>query len=420
MRKPYIFWGWYIVAAAVIVSAYVSGVFVYGFTAFIDPIAATFGWSYSQISIATSLRGLEAGVMNPFLGIFVDRYPARRLMFTGVIVLGIGVFWVSQVDNLLMFYLGFLIFGFGNSLCVYMVPQTAIVRWFDKDVGKASGIVAMGIGIGGILIPFLVRMIDAYGWQDTLILLALGMWVIGLPLCLIFRNRPEEYGLLPDGKAYLDRPDSGNPALRSFGTTTGGAVKMLAFWLFGIVSLVQMGAGIAVVTHIIPYLVSIGMERASAGNVAMFIPLVSLFARFPFGLLCDIMEKKYVMALSVFLESAGLIVLYLIGQGHTRLVLLFVLLFGLGTGGVMSPRVPIVREYFGTKNFGKIFGLSSAFLTTGIVAGPPLTGWVFDTVHSYQPAWMGFFILTLLAGMLMCATPRAKPLLPETVQMGID
>src|SRR3990172_5258742 len=79
MRRPRVFWGWYMVAASVGLAAYNSGMFVYGFTAFINPIEATFDWSRAQISFRTSLLGLESGTMAPFLGMAVDRWPARRL-----------------------------------------------------------------------------------------------------------------------------------------------------------------------------------------------------------------------------------------------------------------------------------------------------------------------------------------------------
>ena len=65
MKK--IFFGWYIVIATLILMIYTSSMFVYGFTAFMNPIAATFGWTFAQISLAQSLRGLETGALDPFI-----------------------------------------------------------------------------------------------------------------------------------------------------------------------------------------------------------------------------------------------------------------------------------------------------------------------------------------------------------------
>ena len=60
-----IFYGWWIVLACFFIAFYVAGIIFYGFTAFIDPLVAEFGWSYAQISFAASLRGLEMGIMAP-------------------------------------------------------------------------------------------------------------------------------------------------------------------------------------------------------------------------------------------------------------------------------------------------------------------------------------------------------------------
>jgi MFS family permease len=401
------FWGWYIVAATVTLMAYNSGMFVYGFTAFINPIAATFGWSYTQITLATSLRGLESGAMSPLLGMIVDRWPSRRLVFIGIILLGIGTLWVSQATNLVMFYIGFMIAGLGGSLGIHMVPQATIVRWFRKDVGKASGIVAMGMGISGAFIPLMVRIIDAYGWQNTLMFLAFGAWILGIPLAFVYRSRPEDYGLLPDGKPRDDSGSDSPAETKDFDIDVRTALRMRAFWQIGTASAIQVGVVMMVVTHVMPYLVSIGIERRTAGTVAMLTPLVSLVARFPFGYLADLFTKRYVMALSIGLKGVGLFFFWLVGRGSMGLLPLFVILFGLGSGGMTPLRTPIIREYFGIKCFGTIFGIASVFNTIAMVASPPLGGWVFDRIGNYQPVWLASSVFALAGVILMITTPPA-------------
>lgn len=402
------FYGWYIVAASVLIAVLNGGIIVYGFTAFVNPIAATFGWGYAQISLAMSLRGVETGALNPLLGMAVDRWPSKRLVLIGVIIFGLGLFFLSQVTNLAMFYISFLIIALGSSLAAFMVPTTVVVRWFRKDLGKASGILAMGVGIGGVLIPLLVKMIDAYGWQSALIILAVGMWVVGMPLSFVFRNRPEEYGLLPDGKPQNDLKTSGSLRTYDFSTGVKEALKMRAFWCIGIATMFQMAAISAVTIHIMPYLTSLGMERSSASMVAMLVPLLSLATRIPFGLLADIFQKKYVMALSIGLVSVGTFLFWLIDGRSFGLVLLFAVTFGFGVGGFAPLRAPILREYFGTKNFGTIFGLTSLFLTVGLVASPPLAGWLFDTVGVYGPIWLILSGIAMMGVIVILTLPPAS------------
>ncbi len=199
--KPKLFYGWYIVIAGLLLAAYNGAIFNYGWTAFVNPIVATFGWSMAQLSLASSLRSLETGVFNPIWGIAADRWSPRKLMLLGVMGTALGIFCLSQTRNLAMYYGGFLIVGLASSLVVGVVPITVISRWFKRDIGKANGLFYMGVGIGGVLIPVLVKIIDKLSWQTTLLYAAIGFLVLGIPLSLVFRSRPEYYGLLPDGKA---------------------------------------------------------------------------------------------------------------------------------------------------------------------------------------------------------------------------
>jgi hypothetical protein len=68
------FYGWWVVSACFLISLYVGGVIVFGFTALFQPIVEEFGWSYAQVSLAASLIGLETGLLAPLLGFLVDRW----------------------------------------------------------------------------------------------------------------------------------------------------------------------------------------------------------------------------------------------------------------------------------------------------------------------------------------------------------
>lgn len=99
------FYGWWIVVSGSLVMLYTSGIIHFGFTAVFEPIAKEFGWSYTQISFAASLRGLETGLLAPLVGLFVDRWGPRTLALVGSFISGLGVILLSRVDSLGMFYL---------------------------------------------------------------------------------------------------------------------------------------------------------------------------------------------------------------------------------------------------------------------------------------------------------------------------
>lgn len=55
------------------------------------------------------------------------------------------------------------------------------------------------------------------------------------------------------------------------------------------------------------------------------------------------------------------------------------MIFGLAYGGVMPLYAVLVREYFGARIMGSVFGAVSAFASLGMALGPLAGGWVFDT-----------------------------------------
>ena len=169
-----LYYGWWIVIACFIINLYVSGVTFFSFTAFFEPIQHEFGWSYTQISLATSLRGLEMGIFAPIVGFLVDRFGSRKLLLGGTIIIGIGLVLMSFTQSLLMFYLCMLFIAFGSGGCTMVVTMTAVATWFKKNVGLALGITACGFGAGGLIIPLIVFLIDASGWRLTLVILGSG------------------------------------------------------------------------------------------------------------------------------------------------------------------------------------------------------------------------------------------------------
>lgn len=209
-KRHTVFYGWWVVGASLLITVYTSGIVMYGFTAIFEPIADELGWSYTQISFAISLRGIEAGLLAPVLGMLADRWGPRRLIFGGVATISLGLMLFSRTSSLSMFYGAFALVAIGWSACTVTVMVTAVANWFRKKIGVATGIMACGWGAGSLLIPVIVRLIDMYEWRTTVFILALGMLAICLPLSLLVRHKPEQYGYLPNGEVHnVMMPNSG-------------------------------------------------------------------------------------------------------------------------------------------------------------------------------------------------------------------
>jgi MFS family permease len=407
--KYKLFYGWYIVISGAFLAFFFSSVVGYGWTAFVTPIAATFGWSLAQISLASSLRSLEIGVFNPLWGPAVDRWSPKWLMRIGVVCASLGLFCLSRMNNLLMYYGGFFLAGIGSSLVTGMLPLVVISRWFREDIGKANGLFFMGTGLGGVAIPLVVIGIDQLGWRTMLLYTSFGFLILGLSLSFIFRSRPEEYGCLPDGRVSRRAKNSASSVPSEFGTSVKKALKMRAFWHIAVVTLFQNATMSTVMLYALPYLTHLGMTRTDAGSVVMLYTFVSLFGRLPFGILADIFKKSQVIAASLALQVIGLCLYCQFDRiSSFWLIIFFALPYGLGVSGVMPLRAPILSEYFGVKNFGTIFGLTSVFIAVGNVLSPPLAGWMYDTYHDYKIWWKIMIVFGIMAIIAILTIPQPQ------------
>lgn len=401
-----IFYGWWTVFACFLIAFYVGGALFYGFTAFFEPIVKEFSWSYTQVSIAFSLRGLEMGILAPIMGFLVDRFGPRKLIFSGTFIAGFSLILLGLTNSLFMFYSAFILLALGTSGCASTVLLTTIAHWFRRNVGKAMGIVVCGFGAGGILIPLIVWLIDLYQWRTALIILGLGMWALGIPLSFVIRHRPEQYGYLPDGEVPAEPNLSNKGHHREEGGNFREVLKSRNLWKIGVAETIRQMISMAVITHVMPYLSSIGMSRASAAFVATSIPLFSIIGRFGFGWLGDIFDKRYVLVVLYCLFGMGTLAFSHI---HIKwLIFPFLLLFSPAFGGTVSLRGAIVREYFGRVYFGRLLGIIIGMSAIGGVIGPSAAGWTFDNVGSYQPVWLSFAGTTVIAIVLLLRikTPR--------------
>jgi sugar phosphate permease len=404
-----IFYGWWIVLACFLISLYAGAIIHYGFTAFFDPLVREFGWSYTQISFAMSLRGVEMSFMSPLIGFLVDRYGSRRLAFCGVITIGLGFVLLSYTQSLWLFYGSILLIALGGGGCAAVVFMRVVTHWFRRKIGLALGITSSGFGASGILLPSVVWLIDDFGWRTAVVIMGVVMWIIGIPLAFIIRNTPEACGLQPDGgKGYSQvkvGPDrsAGEEDEVSF----WDALKDKAFLFISLCEGIRMMALAAVVAHIMPYLNLLNVPRTTAGWIAGFVSILSIAGRFGFGWFSDFFDKRHVAAFSFSMMSLGMFALCYVDALWA--MILFLVLFPAGFGGAITLRGVLLREYFGLKVFGRLLGIVMGFSAIGGMIGPTLAGFVFDTMSSYYYTWIGLGIACSFTVVLMLSiAPKAK------------
>lgn len=411
MNKPRIFYGWYVVGACTLIVIYAAGIISFGFTAVFDPITREFGWSYAQISLASSLRGLEVGLLAPVLGHMVDRWGPRKLAIIGGIFVFFGFLILSNVRSLAMFYGAFAVIAIGNSVFTQTVIVTAVANWFRRNAGIAIGIVTSGWGLGGLMVPVVTKLIDTLEWRNAMLTFAAGIIVVVFPLSLFIRHKPEQYGYKPDG----DTSESVEPAVvlkkkssPEVNITASQAVRDRGFWQLSMASACHSFIIGAIITHVMPYLGNLGITRSMASLVALVLPVVSIVGRISSPWLTDRLGSRKVFIFSFALMTIGLLFFAYLNPQRMWLLVPFVILFCLGWGYSVTSRFSVQRELFGATSFGTILGFVSGVQMLGNMAGAPTAGWIYDTWNSYQGAWLAFTGVTIAGAVLILTIPSGK------------
>lgn len=415
-----VFYGWWIVAASFFTALYVGGAVFYGFTAMFEPIAKELGWSYTQVSLAASLRGLEMGLLAPVIGVLTDRWGPRRLVLIGSILGGLGLLLLSRTTSLGLFYTAFVLIAIGMSTCTMTVLMTAVASWFRRRVGIATGIAICGFGFGGLMVPAIVGLIEAFDWRAAVTILALGMLVIPLPLSAVFRHRPEQYGHLPDGDSAAILPAPADETPDNSNVTgelhVGGmqALRSATFWKIALAFTCHAFLVLAIITHVMPYLSSIGVGRSTSSLVATAIPVASIVGRLGFGWFSDHFSRRVTTAVGFAMLALGLLSFAYADLGLLPIIL-FLVLFGPGYGGLNVMRPSLIQEYFGRGSFGTVFGLVIGISMLGSIAGPTLAGWAFDTQGTYRIIWLVMAAAPLVAviASLSLVPSRSAPASPH-------
>lgn len=396
-----IFYGWWIVASSVIMFLFIGGISVYGFSAFFDPIIGEMGWSRAETSLAFSLRSVEAGITSPLIGFFIDRLGARKCIFIGVAVIGLAFFLMSRVDNVITFYASFLLLALGTSAGVSNAQYAAVANWFRRRRALALGVVASGFGLCGIMSPVLVYLIDTYSWRTALIILAPAILIVGIPLSLLIRHRPEPFGLRPDGETgdpnNIMSISTGQKPVNSGddGLTWRQCVATRTFWLMGLFNFFTAFAQSAMNVLNISHLVNVGISREIAGWAVTGITASSLIGRLGFAWLGDRYSKKNLIIIAAAMEAAGVFVFAYIDAPW--MIIPFLLLYGPGFGAPIPLMQAIQADYFGTKSFASLRGLMSIGWTIPGLVAPYLAGWLCDIQGDYRMAFTIYAVICIFA-----------------------
>lgn len=371
-----------------------ASVVIYTFGIFLKPVAATFHWSRTQMSLAFTLAALTVAVCSPFLGFLLDRYPARRVVLPCTIVYGAGFASLALLTpRIWHLYAVFVVLGIVGNGTTQLAYARVVSTWFDKHRGQALASVMAGSGLGSMVFPPAAQaLISAYGWRVAYAVLGTLILVVAVPLASLFLYQPEGDAAPPDASITTQKA-----ANSIWSAPFLGIAAALLFFSF---------ATNGLNTHWAALLTDRGATPAQAALVLSIAGAAAFFGKLGTGFLLDRFRGGRVAAVLIGFCGIGF-VLVLCPYGLS-LAIISAILVGIGMGAESDVVPYLLTRYFGLQHFGALYGYTWLVYAVAGATGPLVMGAVFDHTGSYGAVLLLSLGMVMLASVLFAALPRYR------------
>jgi len=350
-----------------------------------------------------SLYTILSGLPGPLAALCVGRFGVRVTMFAGSLLVLIGSFLMATVvSSGLHAALAFgIVVGLGVAMGGVVGAQAGIAKWFVRRRALALAIFSTATGVGGFIAsPLLNRILQLsdknwrMGWG---IIAALGC-VAALIAIIFIREDPKDLGQSPDGSASDKGEKTGTGSAsgrrKVYRTTQNWSYREVvsdrSFW---IMMICHMGVGCGYMLflgHGVVHLMDIGHTRDAASWAISLIALTSLIGKAIIAALGDRIEPRYIWAGFVAIFGIGMILSA--HAGTMPMLVIVATCLGIGFGGGVVCVATVLSNYYGTKAFASLIGLSLAISTTMGAIAPYVAGRMYDSGYGYQGV---FYVLAL-------------------------
>ncbi|MYM61826.1 MFS transporter [Pseudomaricurvus sp. HS19] len=385
MNKVY--YGWFIVAIAVVINTLIIGGVFTSMGVFVLPLATEFELTRAEANTAAILLSFGCAVCSPFVGSLLDRRPLRQMMWTGALLLGGCLIAIGLSDSL---YVSAAIVTLPLAVSTIAAGTASvtvlIARWFSVYRSRAMALAALGISFGGVLMPPLLGfLLERIGWRQTLIVEGVVLMVAISVLVLLVRDRPGENDREVPGE---------HPASERTPASTASEVPMSLlsvlrlplFWFMCLSVSFVVGAAHAFSITIVPLGQDMGLTAATAAG------LLSLFAG---GGVCG---KLLVASIGQRFDSTLVLVacfalmalanfVFLVADNYTQLRIGCVLL-GIAVGATLPVFFSLLASTFGPASFGTVNGLATTGMAIVGAIGVRCAGEIYDRTGGYELLFM--------------------------------
>jgi MFS family permease len=263
--------------------------------------------------------------------------------------------------------------------------------WFENNRSLAVALISAGMGAAPLIVAPTVRhLITVYDWRTAMLIVGIAVWALMIPAGLVIRRPPTAAPAAGSGVA---APADG------YTLSAGQALRTPQFLAIALTHFCCCAAHSGPIFHMVSYAMVCGVGAMTAVTVYSVAGLSGLGGRLLLGITADRIGVKPVLVTGLLVQAAAAGTYLFVGALGEFYALSVV--FGIAYGGVMPLYAVLVRNYFGPRIMGTLFGGVSALASLGMAAGPVAGGWVFDTFQSYNWLYIGSFGVGLGAVAIM-------------------
>lgn len=396
-KKNKIFYGWWIVAGSVVITATIVPLVMSLSGKFAIDVTNELGINRSQFMLANTIVQVAGIFLSPIVAKKVAGGQMKLLQVGGIIGFCISYFTYSLATSAIHLYISSIFVGICFWACSMIPVSYMVTMWFKEKRGLAMSIAMAGIGLGGMVFSQVVTiLLSNLGWRSTYQVMAGVALICSLPIALfIFKSSPAEKGLVALGaeKEEAQQSEGAREENKNSSLTVKQSYGKFFFWLVmigmflnGLINTGALGNFPAAIQEM--------HDPATSANIISVYSGIGIIGKLLLGWIND---KFGVIVSSVFGCGAFFLafILMLFGQ-NIAVIYLMAISFGLGTPiGTVSPPL-ITASVFGQKNYSEAYGLVSSVGTFGTAMGSVFVASILDTTGSYQTAWMFLIVFTAL------------------------
>jgi sugar phosphate permease len=370
------------------------------------------------LGLMVSVFMLMSGLPAPLVAVFVNRYGVRATLVSGSGILMLGAvamatFVDTGAEAVAVF--GFIV-GFGVMTGGALAAQTGTAFWFVRRRALAISIILSAGGIGGFVaartMNSLISSFDG-NWRAGWWLIAGMALLAALVAALFVREKPEDLGQLPDGRGADEnlsaRRRSARVHITSETWTFAEVLRSPTLWLLLFCSLGMSGGFTQVMAHAVVHLQDLGNSVDVAAGSFSILVASTLIGKLMLGVFGDRIDPRYLWAIAVGFFGIGM--LALLDATTAFRLQVFAVCIGTGFGGGLVCMMTVMSNYFGSKVYASVIGITLAVQTTAGALGSFIAGDLYERLGSYTSAFLGVAVLCF-AGTLLLFVIR-PPMRPQ-------